>query len=78
MVVFAMFHRIHGECLANIARHAAASRVEITLEALPGQALLVTRDDGRGFDPDQVSGDHLGLQIMHERAQHIGATLEID
>lgn len=34
-------------------------------------------DDGRGFDLGHVLPDRLGLGIMHERAQSIGATLEI-
>jgi signal transduction histidine kinase len=34
-------------------------------------------DDGRGFDPARVPADHLGLNIMRERAQAIGAELTI-
>ena len=40
--------------------------------------LLSISDDGRGFDPAQVPHDHLGLGIMQERAEAIGATLTID
>ncbi|MCW3834674.1 histidine kinase [Sphingomonas canadensis] len=76
--VQAMFHRIAQESLNNIAKHAGARNVRVTFEGLPGQALLVIGDDGRGFDPAAVVGDHLGLQIMRERAQRIGASLEID
>lgn len=72
------FHRIAQESLNNIARHADAREVRVTFEGLQGQALLVIGDDGQGFDPTSVEGDHLGLQIMQERAQRIGATLEID
>jgi signal transduction histidine kinase len=39
---------------------------------------LVVRDDGRGFDPDEVPSGHLGLAIMHERAESVGALLDID
>jgi nitrate/nitrite-specific signal transduction histidine kinase len=35
------------------------------------------RDDGRGFDPSQIPSDHFGVQIMHERAASIGATLTL-
>lgn len=35
------------------------------------------RDNGRGFDPGSVIGEHLGLGIMHERASNIHATLSI-
>ncbi|MCB5425146.1 HAMP domain-containing protein [Altererythrobacter sp. CC-YST694] len=73
-----VFHRITQESLNNIAKHAQAANVRVAFEALPGQALLVIADDGQGFDPTAIEGDHLGLQIMRERAQRIGATLEIE
>jgi signal transduction histidine kinase len=34
-------------------------------------------DDGRGFDPDQIPPDRMGLGIMRERAEAVGAQLEI-
>jgi signal transduction histidine kinase len=40
--------------------------------------LLSIRDDGRGFDPAQVPHNRLGLGIMQERAQAIGATLTVE
>jgi signal transduction histidine kinase len=40
--------------------------------------VLRISDDGRGFDPDQVSPESLGLGIMRERAEAIGATLKIE
>jgi two-component system nitrate/nitrite sensor histidine kinase NarX len=44
----------------------------------PGHVFVV-RDDGCGFDAtrDNAAGDHVGLSIMRERAQRIGATLDI-
>jgi signal transduction histidine kinase len=39
---------------------------------------LCIRDNGRGFDPGNVPPDRLGLGIIRERAQAIGAVLEID
>ena len=39
---------------------------------------LVVSDDGRGFNPDEVLPDSLGLGIMQERAEAIGAILEIE
>jgi len=38
---------------------------------------LVIRDDGRGFEPDDVSPEHMGLGIMRERAEAVGAQLGI-
>jgi signal transduction histidine kinase len=39
---------------------------------------LSIRDDGRGFDPAKISHERLGLGIMQERAQAIGALLTIE
>jgi two-component system nitrate/nitrite sensor histidine kinase NarX len=38
---------------------------------------LSIRDNGRGFVLDKVTPEHLGLTIMHERAETIGASLEV-
>ena len=87
------FYRIAQEALNNVAKHAHATRawVEMVREAGPmaeatlhGGAsasesvlVLTLRDDGRGFDPLRIPADHLGLTIMRERADAIGAQLSI-
>ena len=38
---------------------------------------LIISDDGRGFDLDDVSPEHMGLGIMRERAEAVGAQLGI-
>lgn len=76
--VQAMMVRIAQESLTNIAHHAAASRIDIALEALPGQAMLSISDNGQGFDPHRVPAGHLGLEIMRERAKRIDAVLEVE
>jgi signal transduction histidine kinase len=43
-----------------------------------GTVTLSVRDNGRGFDPARVSGECLGLGIMQERAEEIGASLTIE
>ena len=43
-------YRIAQESLTNVARHAHASRVDVTLEAGPGSVVLRVVDDGRGID----------------------------
>jgi len=45
--------------------------------AQEGGVELTIRDDGRGFDPERVPPERLGLSIMQERAQAIGATLTV-
>jgi signal transduction histidine kinase len=48
--------RTAQEALANVARHAKASRVGLTLSYMEQEVALDVRDDGRGFDPAQVRG----------------------
>ncbi|MDT8305133.1 MAG: GAF domain-containing protein [Anaerolineae bacterium] len=71
-------YRIAQEALNNIAKHAAASRVEIQLAFGAAGVLLEIADDGRGFDAGAGRPDSFGLAIMHERAAKIGAELQIE
>jgi signal transduction histidine kinase len=70
-------YRIVQESLNNIAAHANATRVEIKLERSNNAIELVVSDNGNGFDTTLQLEDQLGLNIMRERAQEIGATLDI-
>jgi nitrate/nitrite-specific signal transduction histidine kinase len=47
-------------------------------EEIAKEVTLSIRDDGQGFDRGQVQPDHLGLEIMRERAENIGAQLAIN
>ena len=71
-------YRIAQEALANVARHADASRVEIALASSGRGVALTVRDDGRGFEPNGGSRRGLGLDGMAERARLIGGELVID
>jgi signal transduction histidine kinase len=75
-------YRIVQEALANIARHAAAHRAWVTLQYRRDELRLIVKDDGAGFTPPKETGDlsrngHFGLIGMEERAQFIGARLEV-
>jgi PAS domain S-box-containing protein len=70
-------YRIVQEALNNIAKHARATRVSVSLIQRAGHIELRVSDNGRGFDLAHVSPDRLGLSIMKERAGNIGASLEI-
>jgi signal transduction histidine kinase len=73
-----MLYRLAQEAMNNVARHAGATDIEVRLRCQPDRVTLSVSDDGRGFDPAQTpSGQHLGLEIMRERAEEIGAALEI-
>jgi len=69
------FYRIVQEALNNVGKHANASHVWIVLHVQGGRARISVRDDGQGFDPAVAPLDHLGLGIMRERADSIGADL---
>ncbi|MCB9176738.1 MAG: GAF domain-containing protein [Caldilineae bacterium] len=86
------YYRIAQEALNNVAKHAQATQAWVAMElepaargrtAIPGAAessrllVLTVRDNGRGFDPLRIPADHLGLTIMRERADAIGAELSI-
>ena len=72
------FYRIAEEALNNIVRHAKARRAWVNLTSEPGHVKLVVRDNGRGFDTSCVRPDQLGLGIMRERAESVGARLAIE
>lgn len=77
------FYRIAQEALTNIIRHSAATTVSICLSLTPseGSEPPVTElrivDNGRGFDCENVPPGHLGLSIMRERAEAVGAELVV-
>ena len=71
-------YRIAQEALNNIVKHAGASQVRVKLTFRPQMVLLSIKDDGRGFDISDAPLHSLGLGIMRERAQKIGANLTID
>jgi len=73
----ALFH-ICQEALANIAKHAQASKVEILVWTTTDRVLMEVQDDGRGFDPGQVrvTLGH-GISNMQTRARNVGGDLEI-
>jgi PAS domain S-box-containing protein len=70
-------YRIAQEAFNNIAKHANAHSVLASVVSNDGGALLEVKDDGSGVDIDAVGGDHMGLSIMRERAQEVGAEFEI-
>ncbi|HEX6302956.1 MAG TPA: sensor histidine kinase, partial [Anaerolineales bacterium] len=70
-------YRIVQEALNNIFKHAGASAVALRLQCNEEGCELVIQDDGRGFDPEAVSSEHMGLQIMRERAAEIGAEIDV-
>ncbi len=72
--------RVVQEALQNVRKHAEASTVVLTTRATETAWSVEVHDDGRGFDVDAVAARgrrNFGLQFMRERAELIGAQLEI-
>ena len=70
-------YRIAQEALANAWQHANAQRVRLELEIAPAAATLRIADDGRGFAPDQLSGERFGLVGLNERTRLLGGRLDV-
>ncbi|MGI9621401.1 MAG: PAS domain-containing protein [Acidimicrobiales bacterium] len=71
------FYRIAQQAIGNVAQHAGATALTVRLSSGSATELWIA-DDGAGFDRDEVPAGHLGLQIMEERAEMVGAELEVD
>jgi signal transduction histidine kinase/ligand-binding sensor domain-containing protein len=74
-------YRIARELLRNAYRHARAQTIEAELRYNDDAFLLIVRDDGKGIDPkvlkDRGRAGHWGLPGMYERAEGMGAGLDI-
>jgi signal transduction histidine kinase len=69
--------RTAQEGLANIAKHAAASRAGLTLSYTHEVVMLDVLDDGTGFDTAPAA-DSYGLTAMRQRLRQVGGRLEIE
>lgn len=74
--------RLTQEALTNVVRHAAAHLVEVRLRAKRGELVLSIRDDGVGFDPQQLRADPrtqttVGLSGMEERVRLVGGQFAV-
>jgi signal transduction histidine kinase len=78
--------RTAQEALANVARHARATRVGMTLSYMENEVALDVRDDGCGFDPAEVAGGGtraepdggFGLVAMRQRIESLSGTLQVE
>jgi two-component system, NarL family, sensor histidine kinase UhpB len=69
-------YRVAQEALTNVARHAGASRVDLSLEQREDQVVLTVTDDGRGLAPGTLPSAN-GIRGMRERAMLIGGRITI-
>jgi signal transduction histidine kinase len=70
-------YRLTQESLANVLKHAVASRVDVMLNYEPGQIRLTVTDDGQGFEPDSVARGY-GLENMNKRTEELDGSVIIE
>ena len=73
--------RIAQEALANVKKHADAHILRLLLRVSEqGDYYLLIEDDGHGFEGQATgnAGEHVGLKVMRERAEHINAMLGVE
>ena len=77
-----VLYRVAQEALTNVARHAKASRVEVSILGPNGIISMKIKDNGKGFDVDGASSaqnhNRLGLLGMRERVEMIGGTFCVE
>jgi signal transduction histidine kinase len=67
--------RILQEALTNVRKHADATVVRVNAEVADQRFRINVADNGRGFRPEETSGEGLGVQGMKERARLLGGDL---
>src|SRR5581483_6415913 len=76
-----VLYRVMQEALANVVRHAQASRVDIRIKKMDGVICMRIKDNGKGFQQQRVlhdkKGKRLGLLGMRERLEMVGGTFII-
>ena len=74
-----LFLRATQESLSNVARHANADHVSVSIHCVDDLVLLSVEDDGRGFaDADTIVAGRMGIVGMRERVRPFGGRVLID
>jgi signal transduction histidine kinase len=73
-------YRFAQEALTNVAKHAEARHVSVSLSLSDGEICLTIADDGKGFtyDPNSGRAQGIGLTSMQERTDLLGGRLEVE
>ncbi|GAA5118372.1 hypothetical protein GCM10023339_30830 [Alloalcanivorax gelatiniphagus] len=75
----ALVWRVAQEAVRNVARHAHAGRMSLTVHRQAEALVLEVVDDGRGFDPASVPGtDRFGLRAAQSLVREHGGTMEVE
>ncbi len=70
--------RICQELINNAVRHSEADELRLTLEETQGEIVLEASDNGKGFDPEHLEGDGIGLKGLQDRVDEMHGTFEMD
>jgi PAS domain S-box-containing protein len=77
-----VFYRVVQEALTNVARHARASRVEVSIQKRDGAVRMIIKDNGKGFPAETArrgqKNKRLGLVGMRERVEMVGGQFAIE
>ena len=77
-----MLYRIAQEALANVAKHAQASQVKVSIERLANAICMTVSDNGKSFDAGKIFSvkqpRYLGVLGMRERVKTVGGTFSIE
>ena len=77
-----VLYRVAQEALTNVARHAKASHVDVSIQKLPGGVCMKIKDDGKSFDVERVlrttGKGRLGLLGMRERLMIVGGCFDVE
>jgi signal transduction histidine kinase len=76
-----VLYRVGQAALTNVAQHARASHVKLSIQGLKDAVRMEIKDDGKGFDPEKVrfsrKRQRLGLLGMRERVEMVGGTFSV-
>jgi signal transduction histidine kinase len=79
--VRSLIHRVVQELVRNVAKHAAAQRVELTVGQDHGEVHMALTDDGQGFDlgalGERQRRGHMGLLLVEQRVEDAGGVLQV-
>jgi signal transduction histidine kinase len=70
-------YHLGQEALANVVKHARATRATVHIAAEDDTVSMEVSDDGQGFDPDLVGPEHFGLRSMRGRVADLGGRLQV-
>ena len=70
-------YRVAQEAAENVLRHAGAKKIWVSLLPEDESVVLTIKDDGSGFDSDELETDHLGIRGMRERVEMLGGQFSV-